>query len=79
MTLWRPFETEFGSIQAELQRQSDEVRDEISLASEQAAERERQLQVVERKKDSWYRKQGDLHRLEERKWRLQAYQLKISK
>jgi hypothetical protein len=39
MALWRPFETEFDSFQAELQRWSEEVKEEISLASRQAAER----------------------------------------
>ena len=79
MALWRPFETEFGFFQAELQRQSKEVKDEISLASKQAAERERQLQIAERKKSSRYRKQGDLYRLEERKLRLQVDQRESSK
>lgn len=79
MALWRPFETEFGSFEEELRRQSEEVKDEISLASRQAVDRERQLQVAERKKSSRYRKQGNLHRLEERKWRLQVGQRESSK
>jgi hypothetical protein len=79
MTLWRPFETEFGSFEAELQRQSEEVKEEILLASKQAAEYERQLQITERKKSSLFRKQGHLHYLEECKWRLQVDQSKSSK
>ncbi|KAH0537546.1 hypothetical protein FGG08_005681, partial [Glutinoglossum americanum] len=72
MALWRPFETEFGSFEEELRRQSKGVKDEISLASNQAAERERQLQIAERKKSSIFRKQGNLHRLEEREWRIRV-------
>ncbi|KAI9765660.1 MAG: hypothetical protein M1840_007217 [Geoglossum simile] len=74
VVLWRPFETEFGSFEAELRRQSEEVKDEISLASKQAADRERLLQIAERKKSSRYRIQGNLHRIEEHKWRLQVDQ-----
>jgi hypothetical protein len=79
MALWRPFETEFGYLQAELQRQNEEVKEEVSLASKQAAEWERQLQVAERVKSSWYRKQGGFHHLRQHKWWLDVEQRKSSK
>lgn len=69
MALWRPFEVEFGSFQADLDRQSEEVKDEILLASNQAAASERELQIVERTKHARYRKDGNLKRLEEQRWR----------
>ncbi|KAI9786684.1 MAG: hypothetical protein M1839_006235 [Geoglossum umbratile] len=76
IALWRPFETEFGSLETELQRQSKEVKEEMSLASKQAAEYERQLQIAERRKSSQFRKQAHLQHLEECKWRLQIDQSK---
>jgi hypothetical protein len=79
ISLWRPFETEFGPFQEKLHGQSDEVKKEVSLASVQATERERQLQIAERKNSSWYRKKADLYRLEDTQWRLQADKRKSSK
>lgn len=68
----------------ELQRQSKNVQGEIGLASEKAADRERQLQIIERKDQSQHRKFGRLFhdrfdRLseEERSWRLEYHEQKI--
>ena len=47
--LWIPFDQEFGEFAARLQQQSKQVSEEVRLASEQAANRERKLQVAERK------------------------------
>lgn len=48
-SIWKPFENEFASIQTELQTQYQEVRDDIQLASEEAAHGDRQLQETFRK------------------------------
>jgi hypothetical protein len=76
--LWKPFEAEFGKIQAELKRQSEEVKEEIFLESQQAAHKERRLQMMEREVASRHRRAGAIFRRrteldseEARNWRLQ--------
>ncbi len=73
-----PFDREFGEFAARLQQQSKQVSEEIRLASEQAADRERQLQVAERKDAARSRKIGRLVHsqvsslsAEDRAWRVQ--------
>lgn len=73
-----PFDREFGEFAAQLQQQSKEVSEEVRLASEQAADRERQLQVAERKDAARARKIGRLIHsqvsslsAEDRAWRVQ--------
>ncbi|MCJ1357988.1 MAG: Ankyrin-2 [Icmadophila ericetorum] len=44
--LWRPFEKEFGEFTKELRRRNEEVTEEIRLASEQKAAKERQLGIM---------------------------------
>jgi hypothetical protein len=84
--LWKPFEAEFGSFQNELQRQNEDVREEINLASRQAAHQERQLQVMEREVASQHRVIGTLFRRraeldsdEARNWRIEASEWKSSR
>ena len=77
--LWRPFEVEFGTFQKTLRTQSEEVRQEIALSAEKAADHERQLQVIERSSASRYRIRGDAHRREEQIWRQQYLDRKSSK
>ena len=74
-----PFDREFGEFAARLQQQSQQVSEEVRLASEQAADRERQLQVAERKDAARARKIGKLVRsqisslsAEDRAWRVQT-------
>ena len=73
-----PFDREFGEFAAQLQQQSKRVSEEVRLASEQAADRERQLQVAERKDAARARKFGRLIHgqvsslsAEDRAWRVQ--------
>lgn len=73
-----PFDREFGEFAARLQQQSKQVDEEVRLASEQAADRERQLQVAERKDAARARKIGRLVHsqvsslsTEDRAWRVQ--------
>ena len=74
-----PFDREFGEFAARLQQQSKQVNEEVRLASEQAADRERQLQVAERKDAARARKIGKLVHsqisslsAEDRAWRVQT-------
>ena len=74
-----PFDREFGEFAARLQEQSKQVSEEVRLASEQAADRERQLQVAERKDAARARKIGKLVHsklsslsAEDRAWRVQS-------
>ena len=72
-----PFETEFGEFSSKLQLSYQEVKEEIRLASDQAAYHERQLQLVERKTAEEERKFGRMLRRnlskfsdEDRAWKL---------
>ena len=74
-----PFDREFGEFVARLQQQSKQVNEEERLASEQAADRERHLQVAERKDAARARKIGKLVysqisslSAEDRAWRVQT-------
>ena len=73
-----PFDREFGEFAAQLQQHSKHVSEEVRLASDQAADRERQLQVAERKDAARARKIGKfVHSqvsslsAEDRAWRAQ--------
>ena len=78
-SLWNPFEAEFKSFASELQRLNGEVKEEIRLASYQAAEQDRRLQVIERQTAHKHRflarltddKIDKLSR-EEKDWKLKA-------
>ncbi len=76
--LWRPFETEFETFHRALRTQSEEVRQEIALSSERAANHERHLQLIERTCATQYRARGDLHRHEEQIWRQQCIERQSS-
>ena len=76
--LWMPFDREFGEYVTRLEQHSKEVGEEIRLASEQAANRERQLQMTERKDAAKARNFGKLLysqvssiSAEDRAWRAQ--------
>jgi hypothetical protein len=43
----KPFDSEFGDIAADLQKQNEDVKEEIQLASEQAENQVRHLQLIE--------------------------------
>ena len=73
-----PFDREFGEFAAQLQQQSKQVSEEVRLASEQATDRERKLQVAERKDAARARILGKLvHNqvsslsAEDRAWKIQ--------
>ena len=73
-----PFDREFGEFAARLQQQSKQVSEEVRLASEQAADRERHLQVAERKDAArarrlgkWVYNQVSSLSAEDRAWRVQ--------
>lgn len=77
-SLWKSYEREFGAFEVELERQSKDVQEEIGLASEIVAARERQLQVAERKAQSQHRNFGrlfhdklDRFTKEEMSWKLE--------
>ena len=85
-SMWKPFESEFGVLLGELQRQNEDVKEELLLASEQAADQERRLEAIEREAANKYRKQGMLFRDkvdktngETRAWRLQVDERRSSK
>ena len=46
--IWRPFEREFAAFEVDLREQGAQLQDEIRLASEQAASREREAVSSER-------------------------------
>jgi hypothetical protein len=56
--LWRPFEKEFGILEDKIQRQYEEVREEVRLAGEQAAAREREAATKYRSSWSVFRTEG---------------------
>lgn len=53
--LWRPFEKEFGDFENKLRKQNEEVREEIQLAAEQAAGKERKAAADHRKNEVFFR------------------------
>jgi len=53
--LWRPFEREFGALEASLKTQSEEIKEEIKLAGEQAAAKERGVTASYQKAESLFR------------------------
>ena len=78
-SLWSPFEAEFKSTANDLQRLNGEVKEEIRLASYQAAEQDRRLQVIERRDAQRNRilarwSHDTVHKLsrEEQDWKLKA-------
>ena len=62
-----PFDREFEEVATELLGQNKEVKEEIRLASEQAAHREQQLQVAVRKQDRAWKAQIQLPEVQARK------------
>ena len=73
-----PFDREFSEFAARLQQESEKVSEEVRLVSEQAADRERKLQVAERKDAARARRLGKLvHNhvsslsAEDRAWKVQ--------
>ncbi len=50
--LWRPFEKEFGAFEDKLRKLNEDVREEIRLAGEQAAAREREAAAKHRESGS---------------------------
>lgn len=80
------FKTEFGPYEGEIARLSQEVRDEASLASQQAQKQENELQAKERSDATRYRKimvkfRDDDHesKEEDKKWRLEINHRKLEK
>ena len=59
-TIFVSFEAQFGEFTTKLQRCYQDVKEEIRLASDQAAHHERQLQTVERNKAKQERDMGRL-------------------
>lgn len=77
--LLTPFEAEFGELQSKLQKQHQDIREEISLAERKASDQERDLQRKERDAahhqryiDSLFRRRCEQDNEEARKFRLQA-------
>ena len=82
-SFWKSFEREFGFFEVELETQRQNVRDEIGLASEKAASRERQLQLAERNAQSQHRAldllfQDTLDRFSKKgqSWKLESHERK---
>ena len=76
-TMFVPFEAQFSEFTTKLQRCYQDVKEEIRLASDQAAHNERQLQLVERNKAEKEREFGNLLRRnisklsnEDRAWKM---------
>jgi CHASE1-domain containing sensor protein len=76
--LWKPFEVDFGKFRDDLQRQNEDVKEEIKLAAEKAAYQERQLQMSHRSVGSLFRRKMEVESDEARNWRLQANERKLS-
>ncbi|KAI9792024.1 MAG: hypothetical protein M1833_001273 [Piccolia ochrophora] len=55
-SIWKPFEIEFGPIKAELEHWSNEVREEVLLASQTTMHDENRLQKMERKSAAKHRR-----------------------
>lgn len=62
-----PFDREFEEFATELRGQGKEIKEEIRLATEQAAHREQQLQVAVRKQDRAWKVQIQLREVQARK------------
>jgi hypothetical protein len=69
--LWRPFEKEFGALEVDLKMRSEEIREEIKLASEQAAARERGVAASYRSAGSLFRREIRQVTTQEHEHRLQ--------
>lgn len=70
--LWRPFEKEFGTLEVDLKTQSEEIKEEIKLAGEQASARERGVAAS-------YRSAGSLFRTEIRQVTKQEHERRLQK
>jgi len=76
--LWRPFEKEFGVLEDKIQKQNEEVREEVRLAGEQAAAREREAAAKHRYSGSVFRTEVKQLSKETQERRLQRDQQKAS-
>ncbi|KAL6713035.1 hypothetical protein ACLMJK_009431 [Lecanora helva] len=74
-----PFKTEFGPYEAEIAHLSQEVRDEVSLASKQAQRQEFELQAKERADARRYRDIYYKSKHKEENWRLEISHRKLEK
>ena len=85
-SFWNPFETEFECYATDLRRLNEEVKEEIRLASYQAAEQDQRLQVLERQVATSHRRLGRLHHekfdrvsREDQEWKIKALERESSK
>ena len=54
-SLWKSFKVDFAEIEERLSAAREEVSEEITLASEQAAHEFRRLQMIENREDQMFR------------------------
>jgi hypothetical protein len=62
--VWRPFEKEFGTFEDDLKKLGKDVREEIKLASEQAAAKDRESGSLFRKEVRQITRQEQERRLQ---------------
>jgi hypothetical protein len=57
ISVWKPFKLDFAELEESLSAAREEIKEEIQLASEQAAHDFRQLQMIEIRENQAYRLQ----------------------
>jgi hypothetical protein len=75
---WRSFDADFGPFETEIRERNNEVKEEIRLASDKAADQERQLQSLERQAGRPFRQRAEKAMKEAREWRIQMDERKSS-
>jgi hypothetical protein len=70
-SLWNPFKVDFAELEENLSAAREEIKEEIQLASEQAAHKFRQLQMIETRENRVYRLQQFAEAEENRSFRSQ--------
>jgi translation elongation factor EF-G len=71
ISLWKTFKADFGELEERISSAREEVSEEIKLASEQAAYKFRQLQMIETQENQVFRLQQSAEVEENRRFRSQ--------
>ena len=78
-SLFKPFDSEFGSLEADLQMQGEEVKAEIQLAAAQAAHQERRTQQAFRNRANLFHQLTITDSGNTREYRRQTEERRLSK
>lgn len=70
-SIWKSFKVDFAEIEEHLAATKDEVKEEVQLASEQAANNFRYLQMIEFEENRQYRRQQTTEALANKDFRSQ--------